>query len=96
MTKTLSFAALLALPLMIAAGTPRAHAASPAAYCTFASPASGVCPSNEAQPLQVTNKQVTAADHCVALTPASAACPAIPVTVASTRQPATQLQASRN
>jgi hypothetical protein len=36
------------------------------------------------------------ADHCVALTPASTACPAAPVTVASTRQPATQLQASRN
>jgi hypothetical protein len=32
----------------------------------------------------------------VALTPASTACPAAPVTVASTRPPATQLQASRN
>ncbi len=96
MTKIFSFAALLALPLMTAAGTPRAHAASPAAYCTFTSPASSVCPSNVAPKLQVTNPQVAAADHCVALTPASTACPATPVSMASTNQPATQLQASRN
>jgi hypothetical protein len=81
MTKTLSLAAMLALPLMMAAGTPRAVAAAPAAYCTFTSPASSVCPNEVAPPLRAPDARVTAADHCIALTPASSACPATPVAV---------------
>jgi hypothetical protein len=97
MTKTLPLAAMLALPLMMAAGTPRAVAASPAAYCTFTSPASSVCPNEVAPPLRAPDARVTAADHCIALTPASSACPATPVAVASTKPERTaQLQASRN
>jgi hypothetical protein len=97
MTKTLSFAALLALPLLVASGTPRAHAASPAAYCTFTSPASTLCPNEVAPQVRAATPQVAAADHCVALTPASTACPAGPAALASARpQTGAQLQASRN
>ncbi len=92
MTKTLSFAALLALPLITGA-----HAASPATYCTFTSPASITCPNDVAPPAHAAPVQVTATDHCVALTPASTACPAAPSSLADTGPVTpTTVQVSRN
>jgi hypothetical protein len=99
MTKTLSFAAVLAMGLLMGAGTRGAQAASPAGYCTFTSPASVVCPAEAAPPARVASSQV-ATDHCVALTPASSACPAapaVPVSVASSStETFAQLKAGRN
>jgi hypothetical protein len=96
MTRIVSFATLLALPLMMAAaGTSRAQAASPAGYCTFTSPASKICPTDVTPPVRVAANQVTV-DHCVLLTPASTACPAGSATsgrVAASKAP---VVASRN